>query len=177
MNITNNQAPAGAELDEGDELESEIDDSEPGEDPRVRFYVAPVSTVVLLHFCTFGLYALYWFYRHWQVRRLAGGASISPLGRAFFPIFFVHQLFRVIDREARATGLSPTWKPGSQATIYVGLLFAARIIDRLGSDEMSGIALAFCLSALSAAPLAVAQGIANLANGRTAIDEDEDETA
>ena len=158
----------------------DVDDAGPAGEDRdfpISFYTTSISTLVLLQIITFGAFSIYWFYRHWDVQRRACGMRVSPLGRGLFSIFYVHQLFRVIDRGARRSGLSPAWSPGSQATTYLGLVLAARIIGRLTSDEEAGILVDFCLVVASVFPLATAQRVANLANGRSAREEPQDEEA
>src|ERR1041384_5054800 len=79
------------------------------------FQVSP-TTLVALYLVTFGIYGVYWFYKHWAIQKRARGLNVSPLGRGIFAIFFVHRLFKTIDQLARATGVSTQWNPSSQAT-------------------------------------------------------------
>jgi hypothetical protein len=144
-----------------------------------QFYRVAPSTLAALQLVTLGLYAVYWFYRHWAVQKRARRLNISPLARGIFAIFFVHRLFRVIDQGARAVGISPRWKPGSQATLFVLLVLAGRTLGNLGSDGQV-IVVSLVINALSILPLVAAQRLANRANGQTLLepeagDEDEDE--
>jgi hypothetical protein len=118
-----------------------------------------------LYFVTFSLYGLYWFYKHWAVQKQAWGLNVSPLARGFFSIFFAHKLFKRIDQIARAAGVSRSWKPDSQATMYVVLAIIANIVTRVeGSVPLvAGLAL----SAATVLPLVEAQRVANLANGHS----------
>jgi hypothetical protein len=133
----------------------------------VQFYGVAISTLVALHLVTFGVYSLYWFYRHWLVRKRAGGMPVSPFWRAIFAILFVHRLFRAIDRGARMTRVRPAWNPNSQANAYVLLVLAGRVTAQLSSDDLSGILIDLALSAASLVPLVAAQRVANLANRRS----------
>ena len=108
---------------------------------RVALYVTPISTLILLNIVTLGFYSLFWFYRHWSVQKRAYKLKILPGVRGFFSIFFVHGLFRNIDRAARTSGLSPRWNPNSQATTYVGLVMASRFTGSLGPGEMADLVL------------------------------------
>jgi hypothetical protein len=130
------------------------------------FQVSP-STLVILYFVTFGIYGLYWFYKHWAVQKRARGLDVSPLARGFFTIFFAHRLFKLIDQTARATGASPRWNSQSQATMYVVLVIVARLILQLGSDGIAALVTSVALSAATVLPLVEAQRVANLANGRS----------
>ncbi|HYQ03410.1 MAG TPA: DUF4234 domain-containing protein [Polyangiaceae bacterium] len=128
------------------------------------FEVAP-GTLVGLYLITFGIYGVYWFYKHWAVQKRARGLNISPLARGIFAIFFVHKLFKMIDQTARATGITPKWDAASQATLYVIIVIVARVVTRL-SD--TGVTLLAGLGLVGAAviPLWSAQRVANQANGR-----------
>ena len=158
------------------ETPSQTAEGEPAALPtRVAVYVTPISTLVLLSILTVGLYPIYWFYRHWSVQKRARRLPIWPAARGLFSIFFVHRLFLTIDRAARASGTSPRWNPDSQATTYVGLVIASRLIGRIGSDQFTVLFVEIALVLASLLPLATAQQLANLANGRRELAEDEDE--
>lgn len=145
-----------------------------GEDERpigtrrrsAQFFRVSPSTLALLYLVTFGIYGLYWFYKHWAVQKRAWGLNVSPLARGIFSIFFVHRLFKRIDQTARATGASPRWKPDTQATMYVLMVIIARVILRLDSGS-TGLLVGIVLSAAAVIPLVEAQRVANLANGHS----------
>ncbi|HYQ03412.1 MAG TPA: hypothetical protein VER96_32280 [Polyangiaceae bacterium] len=155
---------------------SDVDD-EPAIVYRSRsaqFFHVSTSTLATLYLVTFGMYGVYWFYKHWSVRKRAYRLRISPVARAVFSIFFVHRLFKLIDETARATGVSTRWSPSTQATSYVMLVLGLRIF---GSFAFGVESLVFQIAALVAIviPLVAAQRVANLANGRTLLDEDDAE--
>jgi hypothetical protein len=60
----------------------------------IYFPVSPLKLVVLAT-CTFGLYEIYWFYRHWGVVRERHNSGIVPFARAFFAPLFCYSLFKV----------------------------------------------------------------------------------
>jgi hypothetical protein len=139
-----------------------------------QFYSVSTSTLAVLQLVTFGLYSVYWFYKHWAVQKRARRLDISPFGRAFFAIFFVHRLFSAIDQGARATGVSTKWKHRSQATLYLMLALVGGFRGSFGSDVLPFIA-SLALNAASILPLIAAQRVANLANGRPFLLEDADD--
>lgn len=48
--------------------------------------------------CTFGLYKLYWFYRHWSCVKASTGEDVWPFWRSMFAGIFCFPLFsRIID--------------------------------------------------------------------------------
>jgi len=128
------------------------------------FEVSP-GALVGLYLVTFGIYGVYWFYKHWAVQKRARGLNVSPLGRGIFAIFFVHKLFKIIDQTARATGITPQWNAASQATMYVVIVIVARVVTRL-SDTGVGLLAGLGLVGLAVIPLLSAQRVANQANGR-----------
>jgi hypothetical protein len=143
---------------------------------RVRFHTTAISDLVILYLVTFGLYSVFWFYQHWSLLKRTHGLPLSPLARGLFDIFFTHRLFKGIDEGARAAGLSPAWNPGSQATTYVVLVLVSRSMLRADTDEMTALAVGLALLTASVLPLVAAQRVANLANDRPElVDEDEDE--
>jgi len=168
--MTNPYAPP-AESSEGVERRQRPTEAE----PQPGFYRVPVATLIGLHIVTFGLYSVYWFYRHWDVQKRVHRLQISPLARGLFSLFFVHRLFEMIDRGARATGLSPTWRPESQATAYVGLVIGARILGQLPSSTLTPAVFEIVLSITSALPLAAAQKLANQSSSAAALEVDEDD--
>jgi hypothetical protein len=138
-----------------------------------QFHHVSTTTLAALQIVTFGLYAVIWFYRHWAVQKRARRLNISPVARGIFAIFFVHRLFKVIDQTARATGVSTRWKHRSQATLYVLLVLVARVLSNLTSD-VEAILVGIALNVASVFPLVAAQRVANLANGRPFLEDDDD---
>lgn len=155
------------EGDDGDEDEdqetTQDGDEDDVEEPELgALYVVSTTKLVLLYVATSGLYVLYWFYQHWSAQRRAYRLNIQPLARAAFAVFFVHALFRNFVRVARHAGFSPTWRPESQATLFVGLSVFSPILSRVVLD---GYFMPFLLQCAALLPLAAAQRVANLASG------------
>jgi len=74
----------------------------------IYFPVSPLKLVVLAT-CTFGLYEIYWFYRHWGVVRERHNSGIMPFARAFFAhCSAIHSLreFRPLECPVIYRGLS-----------------------------------------------------------------------
>jgi hypothetical protein len=162
--------PYAPPRDVGDDRERPI----PFSRQSAQFYSVSTSKLAVLQVVTFGLYGVYWFYRHWAVQKRSRRLDIWPIARAFFAIFFVHRLFLAIDQGARATGVSTKWKHRSQATLYVTLAIVAGFRGSFGSSVLPFIAT-LALNAASILPLSAAQRVANLANGRPFLMEDEDD--
>ena len=68
------------------------------------FFAVSIRKLVVLSFCTFGLYEIYWFFKNWQLIKAREGINISPAPRAIFAVFYCYQCFRRIrDFQARAS--------------------------------------------------------------------------
>jgi hypothetical protein len=143
------------------------DDEEEPHTGDGALYLGP-GKVALMYVATGGIYGVYWFYAHWAFYKRAFGMSIWPLARSIFSIFYVNQLFKTLDNQARQVGFRPSWSPGQQAGIYIALVLASRLVDRLfsASAALSFVALGAGLSAVL--PLISAQKVANLAAGEDA---------
>lgn len=98
--------------------------------PDEQFYVVGKLKFFALFFATLGLYHLYWFYRHWQLYRLASNADLWPVPRAIFSIFFTHSLTANIDRALDVAAPGHRWNPGGIALAWVVLSLLSNGLDR-----------------------------------------------
>lgn len=57
------------------------------------FFAVSIAKLVVMSACTFGLYEVWWFYRHWRLARERGD-DVWPVARTVFMVFFVYALFR-----------------------------------------------------------------------------------
>jgi hypothetical protein len=62
------------------------------------FFAVSTTKLVVMSLSTFGLYQIYWFYRHWQYVRRRERASISPVWRSLLGVLFCYPLVRRIER-------------------------------------------------------------------------------
>lgn len=131
-----------------------------------NFFVTAENKLYLLYFATFGLYSIYWFYKHWDSQRHAmWPKSISPAARSIFQIFFTHSLCRLISARGQAQGHEP-WKYASTAWAYVVLVFCSNGLSRIDSGTGAGeLVLIIGSTMVPAIPLTLIQRQANLASG------------
>jgi hypothetical protein len=137
--------------------------------PDLIYVVSPLKLSVL-YVATLGTYSVYWFYKQWMHQRLVMRRNLSPVGRAIFSIFFVAQLFKAIDIEARSEGMTPTWNPANNAGAFIVLTVIGRVLARLGGTSQTFgpfDLIAVLLPVLGVIPLKNAQDVVN----RTAGDE------
>ena len=88
------------------------------------FFPVSQTKLLVLSFCTLGLYEVYWFYQQWKLVRDRTGERMVPAMRAIFAVFFVYQLFdkvRKHDPESSAASLSAG--PLAAAWIVLALLW------------------------------------------------------
>jgi hypothetical protein len=104
------------------------------------FYIVSLLKLVILFSCTLGLYMVYWFYRQWKQQKDVAGEDCWPIMRGIFLIFFTHSLFEKIDKKLRLTEKKYDWSPEYTATLFVILVLASRISDKLA---LNGIGLPY----------------------------------
>lgn len=95
------------------------------------FYVVSAGKFLILFFATVGMYAFYWFWRHWQQHKNDRKLEIWPVPRAFFQIFFAHSLNREIDALLQRGQRRFAWSPNALATVFVVFSIIGNIADRL----------------------------------------------
>ena len=101
-----------------------------------EFYVVSGPKFLALMIGTFGLYEFYWFYRHWKNYSVCHSESMWPVLRAIFSVFFTHSLCSRIDASLQTADKQYRWSPTLLATLFVVLVLAGRIADRVaGSME------------------------------------------
>ena len=94
----------------------------------LAFFPASETKVVVLSFCTLGLYQYYWFYKNWRIVRDQTNEEILPFWRAFFAVFFCYSLFKRIreyNSDLPASGLAA----GPLAALWVALTLLWKLPD------------------------------------------------
>ncbi|WP_460532939.1 hypothetical protein [Chitinimonas naiadis] len=113
------------------------------------FYVVAKRKFIIMMIGTLGAYTLYWFYKNWREHKNATAADVWPVPRAIFAIFFVHSLFRTVDRVAGRREIKLAWDPSALATAYVVMLIANWFLEKLGTTLFgTWIGLMFQLASL-----------------------------
>jgi hypothetical protein len=147
--------------------QSTLVEASPEQTGDALFYVVSSTKFWLLMVATFGLYSVFWFYKHWSLlNRQHGG--YWPVPRAIFSIFFTHSLFGEIDHLLKRKQLPFHWSPGGMATLYVVSSIAMNVSSIL-ADKGIISGTVDLLSSLLIFPifgsLYVAQRAANVAEG------------
>lgn len=91
------------------------------------FFAVSLLKLTVLSICTFGIYEIYWFYRHWKRIWANGETTISPFWRAFFVVIFCYPCFQRIKQSGidRGVGSAPSF--GVLAIGYILATLAWRL--------------------------------------------------
>jgi hypothetical protein len=95
------------------------------------FYVVSERKFLVLYFATIGMYAFYWFWRHWKLHKIDKKLEIWPVLRSIFQIFFAHSLNREIDYLLERRHQRYAWSPSALATVFVVFTIISNVADRL----------------------------------------------
>jgi len=150
-------------------MEASIESSEPEsqvQSNEMEFYVISPKKFLVLFIGTFGIYTVYWFFKHWSQYKKSTNEDMWPIMRGIFSIFFTHSLFALFEMKyANKTGENPK-SINYLATIYVVFAIACQIVSKF-SDNGFGNPTTFYLSLLilpvSCWVLYKAQSLANYA--------------
>jgi hypothetical protein len=96
--------------------------------PTTYFAVSPLKLIVMST-CTFGLYEIYWFYRHWCSIQLHEKANIMPFARAFFAPLFCYALFKRIQITGESHRMAMSLAPGPLAAGWFVFTILVRLPD------------------------------------------------
>jgi hypothetical protein len=69
-------------------------------DPAPMYFPVSLTKLVVMSFCTFGLYEIYWFYKNWSLINQREDENIMPVLRTFFAPVFCYSLFTRIQEAA-----------------------------------------------------------------------------
>mgnify|MGYP005989546817 CR=1 FL=1 len=97
----------------------------------MNFYTVSANKFVILFMATFGLYSIYWFYKHWAEYKESSGENIWPIPRAIFSIFFTHSLFGLFEMKYEQKNGEPPKSTTSIATLFVVVALGSNIISSL----------------------------------------------
>ncbi len=138
------------------------------DEEKLQFFTTTIRKLIILSICTFNIYSLYWFYKHWQAQKLGAGVNCKPVLRAIFQVFFVYSLFSKIKIETASKGIKAAWGAGLFATVYILLQITSVVTGQIFSDPsfiIVSLFISFGISLLGVIPLIVAQKTANQLNG------------
>lgn len=111
----------------------------------------PLSTTkfFIMNIMSFGIYSLYWFYKNWSLQKPLIDRKIYPIWRALFSIFFVHALFKRVEKACEIKGIEKNWSVNVLATVYIVVNIIDAILNYFSELFMTdGTAFFLSISAL-----------------------------
>ncbi|NCC70255.1 zinc ribbon domain-containing protein [bacterium] len=108
------------------------------------------SKLVFLSVITCGLYEFYWFYYNWCREKEKTDKKIMPFWRAVFSIFYVSELFKNVNKNAKNLGYNKNIQWKALSFIYIIFSLLGNISSTLiNSDYIEEVLLGFLLIPLS----------------------------
>jgi hypothetical protein len=92
-------------------------------------FAVSLPKLVVLSIVTFGLYEVYWAYRHWVAIRREERSDILPAARAFFGVIFCWALFRRIEKMGNAAKVPDAPPAGFLAVAWIIVTLCWRLPD------------------------------------------------
>lgn len=97
----------------------------------IDFYIVSPQKALILFIGTFGIYSVYWFFKHWSQYTKSTNDNMWPAMRAIFSIFFVHSLFDLFEMKySQKNGELPK-SINYLATIYVVFSVLGQVCTQL----------------------------------------------
>lgn len=97
--------------------------------PELPYFSVSTTKLLVMTFCTFGLYEVYWFYKNWSLIKKRDSLNIRPFWRAFFSIFFCHACFEDIHAGAEKLGLQKNFSAAALSAGWILATIAWRLPD------------------------------------------------
>lgn len=139
-----------------------VKDQENGMD----FYLVSPKKALILFIGTFGIYAVYWFFKHWSQYKKSTNENIWPILRAIFSIFFVHSLFGLFEMKySQKNGEFPK-SINYLATLYVVFSLLAHLCSQLienGYENLFTVVFSILALPVGAWVIYKSQSLANYA--------------
>ncbi len=99
--------------------------------PDTAYFSISISKLRNMYLLTFGLYCIYWFYKHWKLQNTYSAPSVMPLVRAIFAIFFTHSLAHRIKLSMENKKIPGSKSLSLFATLFVVLVILTNIFSKL----------------------------------------------
>ena len=102
--------------------------------PELAGEVAPLFPIaswklVLMTLATFGLYQIFWGYKHWTAIRARTQEEMIPFARGFFAIFFFHLLAREVNDAAAEQRIERRLQVGGLVALFLIFWFSQLLPD------------------------------------------------
>ncbi len=111
-------SPGGSLIMTDNSITAGGDTSTEGVSSAPYFAVSPLKLVVM-SFCTFTLYQIYWFYKNWWLVKERERSNINPAMRSVFAYFFCYSLFSKLRDTAQENHVAVTLPAGPLAALWI----------------------------------------------------------
>ncbi|HKQ34832.1 MAG TPA: hypothetical protein VJT11_05970 [Nitrospiraceae bacterium] len=64
------------------------------------YFPVSLTKFIVMHFCTVGMYQLYWFHENWKLVLERERSDASPFWKTFFMFIYCYTLFEKVQRSA-----------------------------------------------------------------------------
>lgn len=81
-------------------------------------YVISTAKLIVLSIATFGLYEIYWFYKHWKSLRADRNLKVTPWARALFATIMSYSLFKNVSNAVKDVDKNKGLEAGGLAVAY-----------------------------------------------------------
>ena len=75
-------------------------------DSKPIYFPVSLTKFIVMHFCTVGLYQVYWFYEHWRLIREREQSDASLFWRTSFMFIYCYALFEKVRSSAVSLKIS-----------------------------------------------------------------------
>jgi len=93
------------------------------------FFTTSTFKLTVMSICTFGIYALYWFYKNWVLIKERTGQNIMPFWRAFFSLLWAYSCFKHIKNSANENNVPESLSVGLLAIVYFVIQMSYKLPD------------------------------------------------
>lgn len=102
--------------------------------PDTAYFSVSLAKLRNMYLLTFGIYSIYWFYKHWKLQNTYSAPSVMPIARAIFAIFFTHALAARIKRSMENNKIPGSGILSWLATAFIVLMVASNILSGLSNN-------------------------------------------
>ena len=102
--------------------------------PDTAYFSISISKLRNMYLLTFGLYCIYWFYKHWKLQNTYSLPSVMPIARAIFAVFFTHSLTHRIKLSMENKNIPGSKSLSLLATAFVVLIILSNIFSKLSGS-------------------------------------------
>ena len=94
-----------------------------------EFELLSTQKFIFLSIISLGLYDVWWIYKAWRFFKNKDNLDITPVARALFAIFFLHDLFEKIQEYSKSKGNTTSFSSFGCFIGFIAFNIASRLPD------------------------------------------------